>query len=385
MRVGVYISEVQEKHGGASTFQTTILSALSRVESEHLFYIFYEGREDLFKDRKNVKFINLVFFENKKNEFYRSPLNKKILENKIELVWFPTPICEFIEAPFVLTVWDLQHRLQPYFPEVSFSGWKFDEREGFYRSSISRASYVITGNNEGAKQVEKFYGFPIDRIKTIPLPVPEFVVEKNYDDSILLKNEITKNSYLFYPAQFWPHKNHIRIIKALSILKNQKSSLKVVFTGSDMGNVKYIHQKVMEYNLKSDIKFLGFVSKSELISLYKNAFAMVFPSMFGPDNLPPLEAMALNCPVICSDAAGMKEQLGDSALFFKSTDENDLAEKIQRLVNDQNLRESLIISGNELASKLTPDNYIQKFIDIVDEFVPIRECWSSEQKYIHLA
>ena len=382
MRVGFFVGEIQNGTiGGGATFQANILYQLIRTKSDHKFYIFYKSNDNLFDDSENIKFINLSKL---KKGLLSISLNDQILELKIELVWFLTPHYEFVEAPFVLTIWDLQHRLQGYFPEVSLSGWDFNKREKFYSEYIPKASYIVIGNNQGAGEVEKFYNFPRERIKIIPLPTPQFVFEDSADDKILSRNNLVKGNYLLYPAQFWPHKNHIRIIKALDILKKQGIEWKVVFTGSDKGNRDYIEAKVKEYNLKDEVNFLGFVSKAELISLYKNAFATTFLSAFGPDNIPPLESMALGCPVICADAKGMKEQLGDAAIFFNPFNENELVEKIKELSGNDNIRAAMIENGKIVAQSVTTDKYIEKMISLIDEFSPIRECWSDQDKYIHL-
>lgn len=390
MRVGIFIGKMQDpKSGGGSTFQSSIIKQLIKTNSNHEFYIFYQGKANFFQDNDNVKFISIDQGKKKplfgKSKYKKDLLNKAVLQNKIELVWFATPSYHFVEAPFVITVWDLEHRLQSYFPEVTLSGETFEQREKLYQTAIPKASYVIIGNKEGARQVHQFYNFPLDRIKTIALPTPQFTKDLQEDEEILTSNFLSKNNYLFYPAQFWPHKNHIRILKSLKILKEQGVNLKVAFTGSDKGNKNYITQKVHEFGLENDVKFLGFVSQSQLITLYKNALAMTFASACGPDNLPPLEAMALGCPVICADTPGMEEQLGENcALFFNRWDEKDLAQKIREILLNQSLRTDLINAGINLAEKLSPENYMKKFLELVDEFAPIRECWSGDQKYIHL-
>ena len=82
---------------------------------------------------------------------------------------------------------------------------------------------------------------------------------------------------------------------------------------------------------------VGLVSKEEVVALYKNAYALAYASYFDPDNLPPLEAMALNCPVICSGTNGMKEQLRDCALFFNQKTGENFKECIDRL-KDENFK-----------------------------------------------
>lgn len=393
MKVGIFIGEIQdEKMGGSCTFQNTILKELSLQKTNHQIFIFYINSKKIFEDKENLHFINLdfegrKFFQNKTK--YRNDIfNQKLLKNKIEFLWFLVPAHYAVKVPYAFTVWDLAHRAQPYFPEVSLSGWDFDKRDNFYKTAIPRASYVITGNDEGKREIETFFNYPPELIRKIPFVTPHFFLEdqsaQNFDDTILAQNNLEKNKYLFYPAQFWPHKNHIRIVKALEILKKENINLKVAFVGSDKGNKCYIQEQVAKYNLENDVKFLGFVSQAQLASLYQHAFAMTYLSMLGPNNIPPLEAMGLGCPVICSDAKGMEEQLGDAAIFFASSNANELAQKIKLLLQDEMLRNKLIAKGRQLASSLSADQYVMKMFSVIDEFSAIRECWSHDKPYVHL-
>jgi len=395
MRVGFYAGELQsEKIGGGHTFQTTIIKGLMAASSEHEFYFYYKNEQNLFENTKNIKFINIYFekklikkkirfFKNKSKKNNEDVFNKLVTRDQIELVYFISPVYKKVDVPFIFTVWDLDHRKTPHFPEVSTVADEFTQRELFYSHAAPRASYVVIGNAEGKRQVEKFYNVDSDRIKTIPMPTPGFVYEYQEDSSILINNNLEKNKYLFYPAQFWPHKNHIRLLKALNKLKKQGSELKLVLTGSDVGNLKYIKEKVKEFNLENEVLFLGFVKKEEIISLYKNAYALTFVSFMGPDNIPPLEAMALKCPVISTGTDGMREQLRDCALFFDPTDENELVEKINLLASDE-LRGDLIKRGESLAKDYCAENYIKRMLELIDEFAPIRECWSSTEPYTDL-
>lgn len=393
MKIGFFVGRIQDATiGGGHTFQMNIIEGVMKVKSEHEFYFYYDSNKNLFEDTKNVKFINIRFeyFEKIKKKLFwkkrkkcQSNLNRLILRDNIELVYFISPTYQEVEAPFVFTVWDLCHRSANYFPEVSTTGWTFNQREKFYSDIIPKASFIVIGNNEGRRQICQYYDIDSNRVKTIPMLTPNYVYDLNEDVSILKKHNLESNKYLFYPAQFWPHKNHIRLVKAIKKLKEQGSKIKIIFTGSDVGNEQYIKQKVKEYNLEEDVLFLGFVTKEEIVTLYKHAFALTYASYFGPDNIPPLEAMALKCPVISGDVEGFKEQLGDCALFFDLKDENSLIEQIKKL-EDVNIRNALIQKGEILAKNCCVENYILQMLKIIDEFVPIRECWSSTEKYIHL-
>ncbi|MFH1831824.1 MAG: glycosyltransferase family 1 protein [bacterium] len=417
MNIGIYIgnSQPNAQTGGGYTFQESIITALSQHTSKHNYYIFHDGTPIKKTDTK-LTYIPLQKFASQKTDNilkkiylkilrkyshhkilnkYKSFLNKAALDNHIDIMWFVSPAYRQIEIPFIYTVWDLQHRLQPYFPEVSVSGSLFEDREKHYASVLPKATYIITGNQTGKQEIMTFYNIQPERIKALEFPTPQWALNASSNNAtnintaqkqktnIFEKYKITE-PYLFYPAQFWPHKNHIALVQALYVLRTEhKLDFSLVFTGSDKGNLSYIKQKVREYKLENHVHFLGFVPIEELTALYQNAFALTFASFFGPNNIPPLEAFGLGCPVIAAQAAGMQEQLQDAALFFDPKNAQDCVHKILELYNKPELRETLITRGKTHAQRWTAQDYIKQIDVLFDEFVPIRACWSSTEKYIH--
>jgi len=281
-----------------------------------------------------------------------------------------------MDIPYIVTVWDLQHRVQSYFPEVSTNG-EWDGREEFLSKTLRRASYILTGTEIGKAEVEYFYQVPSERIKVLPFPTPLFVLNPppTQNKEILKKYSIPEN-YLFYPAQFWPHKNHVNLLLAVQILKDRYNiNFPVVFSGSDKGNQEYINKQISKLNLSDQVYFLGFVPQEDLVSLYRNAFTLTFLTFFGPDNLPPLEAFALGCPVIASQVSGSQEQLGDAALLVNPKDPEHIALAIKSLWDDINLRQTLVQRGFARAAQWTAEDYVKGVFSILDEFEAIRRCW----------
>jgi glycosyltransferase involved in cell wall biosynthesis len=410
MRIGLYMPQLSPENGGGFTINDTILRALINYQGRHEFYIFFKG-ENIFEDTVNIKYITLgsensddttstsnyriiriikklfnrainkINIENEKNQ----SLNQLIYDYSIEFFWFISAFHEPVDIPYIYTIWDLQHRLQPYFPEVSVTGWTWENRERFYSLIIKKAAYVIIANNAGKNELIKFYQIPDERIIQLPHPTPQFALfPEKYSDKFRSNLKIS-GKYIFYPAQFWPHKNHICILLALRYLKEKYNfKIKVVFTGSDLGNMEYIKEKADEFDLNKQIMFLGFVSIEKLINLYKGAFALVYPSFFGPENLPPLEAFALGCPVIASNVSGAKEQFGDAALLFNPRNEMELARSIKYLDDHKAYRKTLIKRGLKRAKNWTAVDYIEGVVKIIDDFEPIRRSWSSKEKFVHL-
>jgi glycosyltransferase involved in cell wall biosynthesis len=133
--------------------------------------------------------------------------------------------------------------------------------------------------------------------------------------------------------------------------------------------------------LQDQVHFLGFVPAEDLRALYSNALALTFASFFGPDNLPPLEAFALGCPVAASRVSGAQEQLGDAALLFDPADPDDIASTIFTIWQDKQLRARMVHKGAEVARMRTPQAYVARVCDILDNFAVIRHCWGHDYQH----
>ena len=97
-----------------------------------------------------------------------------------------------------------------------------------------------------------------------------------------------------------------------------------------------------------------------MASLYRCAYATIYPSFLGPTNIPPLEAISLRCPVICSNKYAMKKQLGKSALYFNPKSPKEIANQIQTLIKTKNMRQKLIYQGKMRHNKYNEKHFRKK-------------------------
>jgi glycosyltransferase involved in cell wall biosynthesis len=414
MKVGIFLKNQLSELGGAYTFESEIFRALVEFgfEGNHTF-ILYCDDDSLANKLDSIQHIKIIstaqqFKEGLISKFsryirafikkIRDPqsqlriesrfekfIRESVLQDGIDITWSFNQSCPELDVPHITTLWDLQHRLQPYFPEVS-SGKQWQEREKNFSTILKRATFVLTGTETGKSEATRFYQVSPDRVKVLPFPTPQFALEafsnaspnQIEDRAEILKKYQLPPQYLFYPAQFWPHKNHVCLLLAVKYLRdNFNLVFPTVFVGSDKGNQPYIRQLVDQLNLSDQVHFLGFVPQSDLVLLYQNAFALTFPTFFGPDNLPPLEAFALGCPVVASNVLGAREQLGDNALLFDPVNEEQLAMALKSLHDDPDLRQTLIQRGLARALEWTGREYVKKVLSILDEFAPIRRCWNN--------
>jgi glycosyltransferase involved in cell wall biosynthesis len=420
MRVGVLLdTRSLPTSGGGYTFEQQIFQALlaSAAKSQHEFVVLTFGDKipptlahhpqmramALGREQKQIRLVFRALIELLWRHLNRRTLkrtrsfltqlkytiNQKILEaHGIDFVWALTPRKISPDTPYAITIWDLEYCTQPHFPELSF-GDEWDLRE-YFAVPIRRAAYIFTGTQVGKSQIEKLYQKFPDRIRVLPLPTPQFALDHGATDrhtngtrnltetirSVLDKYGLIAHRYLFYPAQFWPHKNHVNLLHAVKRLKDQYDlHFPVVFVGSNKGNLDYVKDQVKKLDLCRQVHFLGFIAEEELIALYQGAFALTFMSFGGPDNLPPLEAFALGCPVIASNVSGAQEQLGDAALIFDPSDEKAIAFAIQSLYENPALAAQLVQRGYQRAMQWTSQDYVREVLKILDEFEPIRRCW----------
>jgi glycosyltransferase involved in cell wall biosynthesis len=398
MKVGIFLSGILKDSGGGYTYEKEIFQSFLRLAhtTGHSYVIFSTVNISDLPDKisgKNIQYvripknnlfikileqlyfsINFHFFNILYFKFL--PLQNEIRKNHIDFIIFLNPKHGIVDIPSITPVWDLQHRRQPWFPEVSEKG-EWEIREKYYQKVLGRSSIIVTGTSQGLDEISDLYTIPKDRIRVIPLPTPSdtlsYQKEKNNED--IQKFHIT-GDYLLYPAQFWPHKNHVACIQALKILHNQyHQPVSLVFVGSDKKNLSYIQDCVAHENITEYVHFLGFIPRNDLMALYQNAFAMLFPTFFGPDNIPPLEAFALRCPVIASNVSGAQEQLGDAALLFNPQKPQEIADAVDYLYSNPSARTDFIEKGVIRAKQWTSEDYVRKIISLVDEFETLHNCW----------
>ncbi|HEX8136560.1 MAG TPA: glycosyltransferase [Pyrinomonadaceae bacterium] len=395
MRVGVFLEDSSPQVGGGYTFQEDIFQSLLELagQSNHTYVVLCRQPEAVIAAAAGSNRIEASAFPGTPRQRIVSGARRALVafgrrrqtrieqvieDSRIEFMWFVGDQAVQVDLPYLATVWDLQHRLQPWFPEVSARGtWR--RREQFYATYLRRAAAVIAGTEAGRQEIERFYQVPPARIHVLPHPTPQFALDAlPCDGAEVLGRLRLPPGYLFYPAQFWSHKNHANLLLAVLRLRERYGSAPpVVFVGSDKGNQAYIGRLAAELGLAGQVHFPGFVSRRDLIALYRNALALTYLSFFGPENLPPLEAFALGCPVIAADVSGAREQLGEAALLVDPTDVEQIAETLNSLLTEAGLRSALVQRGLARASSWTGRDFVQGVFSILDGFAPIRRCWGS--------
>ena len=323
-------------------------------------------------------------FLTKEGQFIDSLFDQACYQLDIDLVYFlsPTHLAQMSKLHnFMVCVWDLCHRDFPEFPEVSNS-FVFESRELMYHNIIPKAFRVIADSETGKKNMVRIYRNQPERVLVAPFfPSHEVAVTEDWYN----KNKVDVKSlmgvqgdYIFYPAQFWAHKNHVYILEALQEMnRSSKTAVHAIFTGSDKGNLGYIKNCVQTMGLSDQVHFPGFVETNVMISLYKQALALVMPSYFGPTNLPPLEAFALGCPVIYSDMPQMYEQVKGAVLLVDLNKPESLSSAILKLKKNKAMRNKLTRAGQKKLALYTPEKYWQQVESAFKDYSQKIKTWKN--------
>lgn len=265
-----------------------------------------------------------------------SPFEKALLRLGCDLAYFvkQTELSGILQhVNFITTLFDLCHRDTPEFPEVREFG-QFRAREHYFATQLSGALLVLTDSAELADAAARRYG--LDRVRLLPMPFAPgaaLAAAGARDAAEVLRRHGLESGYFFYPAQFWAHKNHVRILEALVLLRERGRRPTVAFAGGDKGNRGHVEAFADRHGLRAQVRFLGFAPAEDMRGLYEGCAAVLMPTYFGPTNLPPLEAWAMERPLIYSSRCAA--HAGDAALCVDADDAAALAAAMEETMRPE--------------------------------------------------
>ena len=246
-------------------------------------------------------------------------------------LWFcPLLVVEPHEPglPTAVTIPDMQHETFPQF----FSAEVLEWRRRHYPRSARRADAVLTLSGASRDHIVDEMGIDAAKVHAIHLDAGTmFTSASTFADGYLAEVKARyglPDTFFFYPANNWPHKNH-RVLFAAQRLAERMTGrpMPVVLSGAEVDGVDP-WQRVFETNDLSNVRYLGFVPTADLPGLYALSRALVFPSLFEGFGMPVLEAMRVGCPVICSRLPSLLEIAGDTAVYVDPERPQTLADRL---------------------------------------------------------
>jgi glycosyltransferase involved in cell wall biosynthesis len=249
----------------------------------------------------------------------------------------------------VLVFADLQHE---YYPEF-FTLQELDERRRVFGASIARADHVIAISEHTRQTLLERYRVAPERTTTAHLAAdPAFHPERWQPESLprVLRKYGLEPGYLIFPANTWPHKNHLRALEALARLRDVHGLWpSLVLTGAAKQGQDALEQACGRLGLESQVRFLGYCPLEDMPALYRGASALFYPSLFEGFGIPVVEAMWCGCPVVCSNRTSLPEIAADAAMLVDPLAPDEMAAALARLLGDEGLRATLGERGRRRA------------------------------------
>ena len=242
----------------------------------------------------------------------------------------------------VLVFTDLQHEFYPEF----FTPEHAEERRRVYGTSLRQAARVVAISEHTRRTVLDLYGLPPETVSVGHLAAdPAFAPEAWRPaelSRVMAKYGLAPGSYLYYPANTWPHKNHVRAFEALALLRDRHGRREtLVLTGAAKNAHDELGQALARLGLDEQVRFLGYCPLEDLPALFRGARALFYPSLFEGFGIPVVEAMACGCPVVCSSATSLPEVVGEAGLLVDPLSPADMAAALARLLGDAGLERDL--------------------------------------------
>ena len=363
---------------GVGRYIRNLIDKLKILDRENVYTLFVlsSDKEKILNQVQNDNF-RIVEADTKWHTIEEQLKFPQIINREnLDLMHFPyisVPI--FYNKPFAVTI----HDLIPYhfstgeastlflpLYKLKSLGYKF-----VLSMAARKAKKIIAVSNATKKEIVDHLSVNTNKIAV----TYEGADDKTLNSKSEIRNpkqtekyKIQNIKYFLYVGNIFPHKNIDRLIDAFEILRSAQNDINLILVGREDYFYKRLKDKVESMNLGKSAIFLGEVSDEELLNLYRNAKAVILPSLMEGFGLPALEAMANKCLVLASDIPAIKEVCGESAIYFDPYDINDIAKKIKEVYYDNTYhRNDKIQKGFERAKMFSWQKMAKETLEIYEK------------------
>jgi glycosyltransferase involved in cell wall biosynthesis len=239
------------------------------------------------------------------------------------------------------------------------------------KAAVYKSDKIIAISEFTKSEILKYLTVDNEKIKVVHFGIDSEKIESELHDSLSIKSIPAK--YLLYVGNIKPHKNLINLLKAFEIILSSHNDYKLIIVGKKEGFITGDNEvfKIVENNslLKANIIFTGYIENRELYNYYKSSSIFVFPSLYEGFGIPPLEAMICECPVVASNITAIPEICGDAILYVNPMQPEDIAEKVNTLIENRYLREELIKKGKLQITKFSLAKFSYNLKEVIKEVI----------------
>ena len=232
--------------------------------------------------------------------------------------------------------------------------------------ALERATRVITASRYTAEQLMAHTSVSRNKLRVIPLGVDPPSLILSPDERLLARERRVGegNRMILSVGVLQTRKNTLNALRALEMLPER---YRLILAGGNGYGSEAIHEYIRRQGFGPRVQVRGYVSLEELRALYQSASVLLFPSWEEGFGLPVLEALANGLPVVASQTASLPEVGGEAALYIDPHDPQDIADKVQRAVEDSELRGKMIQQGLSRAREFSWKRVAEATLQVYDE------------------
>lgn len=358
MRVIILADPLDNQKAGIYTYTRMLVSSLAKADNQDEYYILRRRRDKIFPSERQVIVRNFRFPGYAAlRMFLIIPFIIRRL--KPDIVVEPAHFGPFNLPRHIRRV-TVIHDLTPVlFPRFHRLHSQLLQRI-FLRPILRRASLVLTNSKHTSEDVAKYYPDVKEKIRHIYLGFDDKIAAAGESSSI---EHITGGRrYFLFTGTLEPRKNLVSLLEAYRIYRemNVRDDLLVIAGGKGWKSGAFFN-KLKKHAFRQDIIMAGYVDRGTLGGLYRNALALVYPSLYEGFGLPVAEAMSCGTPCLLSDSSSLPEVGGEAALYFNPLKPEDIASNMNRIASDMKLRESLGEKAMKQAGRFSWDLYVNEF------------------------
>jgi alpha-1,3-rhamnosyl/mannosyltransferase len=319
---------------GIGRYSTGLARSLARIEGVQIVQIVEEGESAPVPEAESVEARIHPFYPTAGIELGR--IVTRARPDITHCLHVPTPLPA--RHPLVVTI----HDLTPFVvPAVMPSAARRAAYRWWNARAARQADRLIAISQATADDISRYYPQTAGRVRVVLEAADDFGLE----EQVRLSPELVSDGspYLLSMGNVKPHKDLPTLLRAFAVLHPAHPHVRLLLVGRE--TVGYAASVLGDTAAASLVSFTGRVDDATLRALYAGAMAFVFPSRYEGFGLPPLEAMISGTPVVCADAASLPEVVGDAGLLFPAGDAVACARQIERVIDDEVLREALVAAG----------------------------------------
>lgn len=285
---------------------------------------------------------------------------------KCDVFWSPhynVPLLPILAKKRMVTVHDIFHLA--FYDSLNIKQKLYAKL--VINQAVSRSDVVLTDSIFSSTEITKYTGFNANHIIGCAIDFTKFICS-DADKKFTIVNDKYKlpENFILFVGNVKPHKNLKNLLLALKTIPNMDLVIVGKKDGFITGDNEIASLIKDTEELKSRIHFTGYVEDEDIPAIYNLAKLFVFPSFYEGFGIPPLEAQACGCPVVCSDAASLPEVGGDSVVYCDPYSVEDIAAKIKMVLDDENLQNELRAKGFENIKRFSWEESAKKIIDVLE-------------------